>query len=489
MKKYILIISSVFLLFSSVSSCSENELELYPVTGDDVVINSVTKMQSVLNGAYLSIATAGNYGSEIVKIGEILSDHLFISSARPAYLTTFNFSYSANTADINFYGGLYSVIADCNLVINNKSVAESAEVIQIKAQARILRGLAYFTLLQYYSPSPTSGINQEYGVPLVLGDFDPTIQPARATVAEGYDQVISDLQYGANNAVDKPSSKVILSKTAAKLLLSRVYLTRRAAGDAQLALQYATDVVNNSSANGFSPVTKADYVNYFSAQNDLLSENQPETVWELDINKTTVSALGISQNANSSLAGYYDRLSTSTRCLMFTQTFVAKFKGTIAVPIDVRKGLFSSASIPAGDNPTGIWTTKHPRLSSGGTFTRNTKILRFAEAQLNRIEALYLTGNTSEALAELNEFAASRGADKSYTGANLRDEILSEREKEFFAEGYRFLDLKRYNLPIIRVSNCSVTCDVPANDKVFVLPISQAAINNNKNLKQYPGYN
>lgn len=510
MKKYIIVISSFFLLLSTASSCSDSELELYPATGDDVVINTKEKLQSILNGAYLNIATAGNYGSEIVKIGELLSDHLFISSTRPSYLTTFNFSYSPNNADINFYGGLYSVITTCNLVINNNKVPESADIIQMKAQAKILRGLAYFTLLQYYAPSPTSGINQEYGVPLVLGEFDPTIEPARATVEECYNQVISDLKYGADTAVDNTSNKVILGKTAAKLLLSRVYLTRRAAGDAQLALQYTTDIINNSPSNVFSPIDATgltvpanpasvkNYQNYFSATNDdqidvvynnktykvAGAENQPETVWELDINSNTIGVLGISQNANSSLAGYYDRASSSTRCILFTQAFYNKFSAN-----DVRKGSFTFQNVPANDNPTGVWTTKHLRASSGGTFTRNTKILRFAEVQLNRIEALYLTGNTSEALAKLNEFAVSRGANASYTGANLRDDILAEREKEFFAEGYRFLDLKRYNLPINRVSNCSVTCSVPANDKLFVLPISQASLNNNRNLKQYPGYN
>lgn len=91
------------------------------------------------------------------------------------------------------------------------------------------------------------------------------------------------------------------------------------------------------------------------------------------------------------------------------------------------------------------------------------------------------------ALLELNAFAVSRGG-STYTGTNLLSDILTEKAKEFYGEGQRFLDLKRNNLPLIKNSNCVQNCNVPANDKLFVMPISQSALNYNPNLKQYPGY-
>ena len=133
---------------------------------------------------------------------------------------------------------------------------------------------------------------------------------------------------------------------------------------------------------------------------------------------------------------------------------------------------------------------KYPRTTTIGTtaglYFRDIKVFRYSEAYLNRIEALRLTGQTGLALTELNSFAASRKG-TSYTGANLLNDILNERAKEFYGEGQRFLDLKRYNLPVVRNSNCSV-CNLEATDHRFVLPVSQSAINSNPNLKQYPGY-
>src|SRR5690606_9594194 len=129
---------------------------------------------------------------------------------------------------------------------------------------------------------------------------------------------------------------------------------------------------------------------------------------------------------------------------------------------------------------------KWRRSSEDGNFVRDIKILRFAEASLNRIEALYYAGQTDLALSELNDFAASRGGNP-YTGDNLLNDILTERYKEFYAEGYRFYDLKRSNLPIIRTSNCT-TCELPANDLRFVFPIDEGTLNQNANLTQYPGY-
>jgi len=514
MKKYFLIISSLFFL-SAANSCSERDLELFPPNLDEVnSIDSEAKLQQLLNGAYLSIASSNVYGTQAMVYGDLMADKMFVNS-NPSFLNTFNYNYnSTQQGDFGgFYSGLYSVIANCNLVINNQIVANGANLTRIKAEAKTLRALAYFTLVNYYSSSPTSGLNQEYGVPLVLGDYDVNLVPARASVAEVYDQIIADLQEGIINAEQTPFSKVILSQTAAKLILSKVYLTRRAAGDAALALQLSTDIINNSpstfapiDANAltrpYNPNSASLYQQYFAGTNDTRdtktemyqgveqtytlepSENQPETIWELDLNKDTNRATGI--GANIALPGYYYRLDPK-KCFLFNQTFYSSFSTS-----DVRRGsgaagLLTQTGAPQVDTPKGYWTNKYPQSTDEGRYYRNIKIFRFSEALLNRIEALHLTGQDGLALTELNAFAASRNGSV-YTGADMLSDILTERSKEFYGEGQRFLDLKRYNLPVNRPSNCSV-CDLAATDKLFVFPVSNGALNSNPNLKQYPGYN
>ena len=509
MKKFLIILSSVLLITAS-NSCRESELELFPPSQDDIQdINSEEKLQAFLNGGYLTMASVSAYGADAMAFGDVLSDNLYVTSAK-AYVLTSNMNYSALNNDTGgLYRTMYDAIMNCNTVINNTQVADNPNVTRMKAEAKILRGFAYFTLLNYFSPAPTSGVNQEFGVPLVLGDYDASIQPARATVAEVYAQIISDLNDGVASADDQSTSaspKVFLTKTAARLILTRVYLTRRAAGDAQLALDHANYIINNSPSI-YQPITKAEYVNYWMGTSDDFSENHPETIWELDLNPSSNLVTGV--GANLALPTLYNRISGDRRALLFTKDFYDSFPHTDLATLpngtpqstspDVRRGdtktsapalpagLLSTLTLPLTDNPPGAWTNKYPRLSSTGNFNRNIKIFRFSEALLNRIEALHLVGQSATALAELNAFAVSRGG-STYTGTDLLNDILTEKSKEFYGEGQRFLDLKRHNLPLIKNSNCSLNCNVPANDKLFVMPISQSAINYNPNLKQYPGY-
>ena len=167
---------------------------------------------------------------------------------------------------------------------------------------------------------------------------------------------------------------------------------------------------------------------------------------------------------------------------MFTQEFRNTFPTT-----DIRRSLFNTAGTFAQDEPRGVWTRKWIRLTSEGNFTQNVKVLRMSEVKLNKVEALAKMGNEATALALLNEFATERGG-TTYTSASI-DNILTERRKEFFAEGHRFFDLKRNNLGFERTSNCySLVCSVPANDKIFVIPMPLSEMNVNLNMVQYPGW-
>lgn len=475
MKKFLIICLTIFSV-QLINSCAEDELDITPSYQDDMgTIDTEEKLQMFLNNAYLNITNVKAFGAEALMFGDILSDQMYTSS----YLNTANFNYNELVSEFGFFGYMYSTILYCNMVINNELVPNSENVNRIKAEAKILRAFAYFHLVNSYSATPSSGQNQEYGVPLVLGDFDVTIQPPRATVAEVYAQIISDLEDGIDGAYDTAPTKNYLTKTAARLILSKVYLTRRAEGDAQLALNYANQVINESPSN-YAPISTVDnpisvqgYLDYFTAVSNSVSENQPETVWELDLSTDNIRYANI--GSNLSLSSYYER--TGTRSSFY---FTTNFYDNIGTQ-DVRQNLLEKQA------STGlIFTKKWKRSSESGNFVRDIKILRYSEAQLNRIEALYLIGQTGTALSELNNFATSRGGNL-YTGADLLNDILTERYKEFFAEGYRFYDLKRYNLPIVRTSNCTA-CELPANDLRFVFPINEGELNSNANLTQYPGY-
>ncbi|WP_312321561.1 RagB/SusD family nutrient uptake outer membrane protein [Soonwooa sp.] len=473
-------IASAFCLLLA-TSCSQDRLIESPAyeTTIDTAIENEADMKALLNGIYNEYQSSSTFGADLLIFGDLISDNVFITnqSTDSRYRLTAAYNWSQDINEFSITRGLYRSIVLANIIINNTKLANTEEVNNMKGEAMIARAVSYYYLASFYSPTPAQGVNQEYGVVLNLENYDATTKLGRSTVMQVYDQIEKDLQGGIalmNNL--SPINKGYLSPTAAKLLLSRVYLTRGKQGDAQKALDYANEVINSAGSNGFDFVKKDDYQKYFTSNDPLISENQPETIWEINMG----ALAGENPGVNDALAAYYSNTGTKKR-LLFRNEFYQNFKST-----DVRRGLFNPNGTPQEDTPKGVWTNKYVRTMKDGNFTQNPKIFRMSEAFLNKMEALVKLNREADALVELNAFSAKRGGN-AYTSGSLEN-VLNERKKEFFGEGQRFFDLKRNNLGFANTTNCSGICEIPAGSKLFVFPISQTEMNVNPNMKQYPGY-
>lgn len=451
------------LVISSFFSCNDEDLTILPILQDplETAIKDEADLNAFLVGGYNELSSASIFGANISIYGDLISDNIFVSTDNDGYFLNENSLAFSQQTNLGVLGPLYKGVNYANIVLNhNLEVTPFVE--NVEGQAHVMRAICLFYAVNLFSSNPTSGQYQEYGVPVYTGPFDPTQNHSRATVAETYAQIISDLEQGIakmNQAVN--INKGFFNPTAAKLLLSRVYLTRGQAGDYEMALNYANDVINNSPSQ-FGFVSQANYVTYFNGD-ATLSEDQPETVWEVNFTAADNPQL------NAAIGSFYHRTGAHASFL-FRHDFVDTFQAG-----DVRLNLFTTTNVPASDDPTGIWTTKWPRaVAPDGNYTINVKILRMSEAKLNRIEALYHLGQTATALTELNEFATSRGGN-TYSGSDLLNDILTERRKEFFAEGQRFYDLKRNNMGFVKSTNCAGICDIPANSKYFVFPMPEIA--------------
>ena len=473
---------TAFATLSFLYSCEEERLDLIPPF-EDILEDSIGNeedLRTFLNGSYDALSSSTLFGANLLIHSDLMTDNTFVSSTNDGYFVGVN--NLTITRETNFgYLGLYSAIRNANFVLNYEEfLAPDAEftdpelVAQIQGEAKIVRGLSLFYLVELFSSTPTSGEYQEYGVPIITTAYNPDDRFPRSTVAEVYNQIISDLTAGASEAPATPENKGFLSQTAAKLLLSRVYLTRGQSGDYEKAIQYANEVIN-SSPSAFGFVSATDYETYFSSSDNGISENQPETVWEINM------TAGDNPGVNSALGAFYHRTG-SHKSLLFRQGFLDLFNGSD----DVRAALFTTSGVPSTDDPTGVWTSKWPRSTGEGNFTINPKVLRMSEAKLNKIEAMFKLGQTAEALTELNAFAASRNANP-YSSISLEN-ILTERRKEFFAEGYRFFDLKRNNMGYTKSTNCTGSvCTVEAGSRYFVIPMPQnAEILLNPEMTQHP---
>ena len=127
------------------------------------------------------------------------------------------------------------------------------------------------------------------------------------------------------------------------------------------------------------------------------------------------------------------------------------------------------------------------------------KILRAAEARLNKAEALYELGQETAARAALDEVRTRRyeNPPSGESGTALRDAIRLERRLEFAFEYQRFFDLKRWGLGVTRADfgdledgdgTPSDELVLPAGSFKLQLPIDQSSIIVNPNLQQNPGY-
>ena len=168
---------------------------------------------------------------------------------------------------------------------------------------------------------------------------------------------------------------------------------------------------------------------------------------------------------------------------------------------DIRKEAYTFAGSVTGNGVTTNFNGIKKLFGRPGQTNGEVdyKILRVAEAYLNRAEAYFNSGNESAARQALDQVRINRYTTppSGETGNELRDAIRLERRLEFAFEYQRFFDLKRWGLSVSRsiagdeADGSGTPSDVltlPVGSNKFQLPIAQESLDVNPNLQQNPGY-
>jgi starch-binding outer membrane protein, SusD/RagB family len=119
-----------------------------------------------------------------------------------------------------------------------------------------------------------------------------------------------------------------------------------------------------------------------------------------------------------------------------------EFSGVLDPRVPV---FFTGQIIESGGFQLEVWDqAKYPSREAP------IRIASHVEAQLIIAEAEYEAGNLESAVEIINEIHAAVGlpAFNSSDPSEIRDQLLYERRAEFFLEGHRFGDIRRYNLPL-----------------------------------------
>lgn len=113
---------------------------------------------------------------------------------------------------------------------------------RLTGEAHFLRGLNYFVLNRFFA-QPRNNLS----VPLLIRPFEPDNKPARATIEEIQNSIISDLEQAEQLMEGVESNNGRATIWAVKALLARVHFEYK---NYQSAANYAAEVINGAKIEG-----------------------------------------------------------------------------------------------------------------------------------------------------------------------------------------------------------------------------------------------
>ena len=379
----------------------------------------------------------------------------------------------------------------CNHFLEMTEGAEDAETQLQRAEARFIRALNYYYLMDMYA-----------NVPLVTRVVNENPKQAqRADIFAFLEQELLEIQ----NEMRQPNAGMYyrVDRAAAWLLLSRLYLNAEVyTGTARWAdaATYAEKVINSS-------YKLADnYAALFMGDNDSNADAMQEII------------LPIAQHGNytKTYSGSYFLVAATHTAGMPEWGSVDGWGG-----IRARKSLVEKFQNGADDRAMFYQTSDDPTISDPNAFTSGWGVtkwnnldsktggpvasndvevkvpetdipfLRAAEAYLTYAEAMFRDCNEGAAIEKFN---ALRERANAHTVSNLTHNLIrDEWAREFYFEGRRRIDLVRFNS---FGGNTDYNWDWKAgvangtsfDAKYNILPLPVSDKNANSNLVQNPGY-
>lgn len=464
MKKIIIALLSTLLI--SVSSCSNflNE-EVRAAYSEDTFYKTQAQAIQALNAAYQTLSFSSD-NNRLWVFGDVASDDA-AKGGDPGDQADIglidDFTVYPNNGPVESeWGLLYEGISRCNRVLQEVPAIPMAADLKarILGEARFLRALNYFYLVNIYGP-----------VPLLLEPKNADqLQIAQSPVADIYTNAIeADLLEAAKSLPASYTGADVgrATKGAAQALLAKAYLFE---GKWQQAADAAGQVIGSGAYN-LLPV--------YSQNFNQAYKNSTESVFAVQHLTGQVPFTGNRLNQwfapRNTENGYFFNVPT--------QNFVDAFEKTSAGVVDPRLDYtVARAGHPWIDgtaydpqwSPTGYLNKKHVQpvtevpKSTKGDGNLNYVTIRYAEVLLIQAEALNELGRPADALVPLNQIR--KRARESYltdpalsattatptvpagllpdvtntSQSSLRDIIRHERRVELGFEFQRYFDIMRY---------------------------------------------
>ena len=405
------------------------------------------------------------------------------------------------------YAAPYNEIAAANEVLKAYPYSSAeGEVLYKIAQARAVRAFAYLNLAPYFQFGYAAGASDLPCVPLVTETTLNFTENPRATVAQVYELIISDLTFAIENLEGYVrADKSRIDRQVAYGLRARAYLNMEewalAAADAAKA------------AAGYVPASMAEVSEPF-----LYDIGEHNWIWGYDMRSDI--ALANPYATSSSWLRSFSGDGYAAACQVYAcinQLLYDKIPAT-----DVRKGWWVDASLESpllesvtwdgvsGSDVAGLeidnvkmaflpyTNVKFGMYQVGGTTNdEDWPFMRVEEMILIQVEGLAKSGQTAEAVALLEDFVRTY-RDPSYSvsagGRNLEDEIWFQRRVELWGEGFSNSDTRRLNKPLVRFhegtpSNvpAAFRFNMTADDGWWLMRFTSAEMNTNLSIVDNSG--
>jgi hypothetical protein len=443
-------------------SCRRDLLKPLPQTtvADVSAWSSPARIQNQVLSLYGALKNGNFYGGRYDIDGDIKADNFINETSNLVTGSDVWNEIPSNsaTAVVGLWQYAYQTINACNLFIQGMDslgtgVVGAATGANYIAEAKLIRALSYYCLLQYYALPYANGNGSHLGVPLRLTGINSAGQSnlVRSPVSDIYTQIVKDLndaeaglpaQYAASSAGNAAYNNTTRAHVNTAISLkTRVFLSMQlydsviAAGS-----RIVSAAAPFTSATGVSLALQADVTKVFASP-----YTTSESIFSLPMTITSGDNPG-TQNQ----LGYY-----------FSPTSKNGGVGNGEYSLNATTGVIADTAWHAGDKRRSFiltgggkkWLTKY---SAPSPYTDYVPVIRYAEVLLNLAEARARSTNSvdAQAVALLSAVRNRSDASVSYTPASFTDvnallaAILEEKNIEFLGEGLRNNDLMRLQLTI-----------------------------------------
>lgn len=465
-------------------------------------------------------------------VDDITEDTRFVAQV-PELLPFYNYTYTADNVQIWYsYFSLYAGINRANFIIAQVPAInmDATRRAQIVAEARFMRGMFYAYLGWLWG-----------GVP-VITSTTPDLTSPRSPLQKVFQQVEDDLKAGydglpARNTLTGRANKYTAAGFLAKLYLYEASCKQNNVGAGlgstlntfdwvnvndtyAQALKYAKDVYDNS---GYKLIRPYNYLFLAATEAAARDENMMIVQAGAGGNQEYILYVYLAGPVGNyrTIAGTYGylrpmrelyqkfntndgRIGCLSGYLSSAASFTTINNFKYYTPDAILSNLANLSINKWREDDPNARTARGVVLYGGETdFT----ILRFADVVLMYAEARYQTGDETGARSLLREIRLRACGDDvtktnavtaAYLKTDFMAELLDERSRELFDEGWRRIDLIRLGKikSVVNAINTTLMfngqeiASIKANYQDYKIwyPIPSRDLSTNPNLVQNPGY-